>query len=95
MTPPDVLRLGHDPAAATVGAGWEDDPDTHRAILDAHRGRADDLTRAVRDRLGLLVKQLETLPLSRGETADVVRKLLRAVPARAEAQAGGRGRRTG
>lgn len=81
LDPPDVLRLAGPPGrAARAAAAWADDPALAAEIVarDAAKGAA--ITRGVRDRLRLLTRQLEALSLARGDTAEIVEKLLRVVP---------------
>lgn len=81
VDPPDVLRLGRtDPGPGTGAAAWSDDPVMFNAIWDRNRERSADVRRVVRDRLVLLVRQLEALPLARGDTTGVLEKLRRVVP---------------
>lgn len=81
VRPPDVLQLGNlEDRARTVEAAWSDDPTMFNAIWDKDAAKGADITRMVRDRLGLLARQLAGLPLTRGETRQVVEKLTRVMP---------------
>lgn len=84
MQPPDVLRIGlRDDArdlVNRVSSEYSDDPAMFNAIWDMERSRVDDINRIIRERLTLLVKQLEGLPLENGDTKDVVQRMMANLP---------------
>lgn len=84
LQPPDVLRIGlRDDARELVNRvqyEYGDDPVTFNAIWDMERSRVADINRVVKERLTLLVRQLEALPLENGDTADVVQRMMANLP---------------
>lgn len=88
VRPPDVLQIGNlDDRSGKVREAWSDDPTMFGAIWDKDSAKTDDINRMIRERLRLLVEQLEGLPLMHGETDKIVQKLLRVVPRAAPVQA--------
>lgn len=84
LQPPDVLRVGlRDDArdlANRVQYEYSDDPTMFNAIWDMERSRTDDINRIIKERLTLLVRQLEALPLQNGDTKDVVQRMMANLP---------------
>lgn len=84
LNPPDVLRLGLRDDAATVRDKVQyalgDDPVSFNAVWDMERARTDDINKMVVARLGLLIKQVEHLPLDNGDGKDVAARLLKNLP---------------
>lgn len=81
IRPPDVLRIGNlKDRVEKISGAWSDDPEMYNAIWDRDIAKTDDINRMIRERLRLLVNQLEGLPLVRGKTDNVVEKLLRVIP---------------
>lgn len=81
VRPPDVLKIGNlEDRVQKVNANWSDDPVMFGAIWKKDQAKSDDINQMIRDRLRLLVEQLESLPLMRGDTEEIVKKLLRVVP---------------
>lgn len=76
VRPPDVLRvaLGGD-ASARVAADWGHDRELSAAIAAEDARRGAEVERVVRDGLGELVAQLESLPLREGSTAELTKKI--------------------
>ena len=81
MNPPDVLRIGlHD------GKAWEkaqmtfsDDPQMFASIYAMERAKTDEINATLKQRLGVLLVMLETLPLSNGNAAQVVNTMFSAI----------------
>ncbi len=82
IDPPDVLRIGGTSTDTNLPAEWSDDPDMFSAFYHSQKSKSDDIRAILRSRLRLLVQQLESLPLVRGETENVIEKLLRVVKGR-------------
>jgi hypothetical protein len=70
LEPPDVLRLGGVPEPFR-----SDDPAEEAEVLAAARARAADLRAALRDRLELLLGQVEALPLEHGNAKALAQGL--------------------
>lgn len=75
--PPDVLAVGGRPARAA--ADYSDDPPLAAEMAAASAGRAAAVTAVVRGRLGMLIDQLEELPLSSGTATEVASQLRNAL----------------
>lgn len=78
ITPPDVLRIGirsKPQADLDVSADWSDDPEMFAAIRSRDQDRGDDLRALIRERLSMLLRELESLPLVHGQTAQLVGRL--------------------
>lgn len=84
IQPPDVLRIGlradARDLANRVSTEYSDDPVTFNAIWDMERSRTDDINRVVRERLALLARQLEALPLENGDARDIARRMMANLP---------------
>ncbi len=81
VRPPDVLKVGNlEDRSGRISADWADDPETLAAINAADATKTAGLNAMIKDRLRLLVQQLEGLPLMRGETDKVVEKLMKVLP---------------
>lgn len=78
ITPPDVLRIGIRSKPNTdldVSSDWSDDPEMFAAIRSRDKDRGDDLRALLRERLSMLLRELESLPLVHGQTAQLVQRL--------------------
>jgi len=79
MIPPDILRLGvtgEGDLWDQVQATYSDDPAMFAAIYEMERGKTEAINQLVKERLGQLLEQLESLELQNGDTKAVVKKLL-------------------
>jgi len=77
LNPPDVLRIA-DPSHALdqVHADWSDDPEMASGIWEMESSKTDDINNLVKERLTLLVTQLDGLQLTHGDTSDAARRML-------------------
>jgi hypothetical protein len=81
VRPPDVLQIGNlEDKAIKLNAAWSDDPDMLKTIWDGDTAKTNDINRMIKERLRLLIQQLEGLPLLHGDTGGIVEKLLRVIP---------------
>lgn len=86
LSPPDVLRIGDlKDRTAEILSAWADDAETVAEVKRVAAARTADLTQTVRERLTLLVRQIEALPLVHGDASRLVEKMVRAVPAASRA----------
>lgn len=92
LNPPDVLRLGLREDAEVirdrVRYALGDDPVAFNAVWDMERARTDDINKMIVARLGLLIRQVEHLPLDNGDAKDVAARLLQNLPRSGRSSAG-------
>jgi hypothetical protein len=84
LTPPDILRVGlkgdYAGLADKIKYDFSDDPEMFQAIFETEKAKADDINSVVKERLRLLVQQLESTPLDNGDSSEVVKKLAASLP---------------
>jgi hypothetical protein len=82
MIPPDALRLGlpgDEELWDQVQANFSDDPEMFAAIYAVEKDKTDGINKLVKDKLRLLLTQLEPLTLQNGNTEQAVKKMLAAL----------------
>ncbi len=74
ISPPDVLRLGgvRSEIMDRIKMDYSDDPELFQSIWTAEKSKSTYIDQTVRDRLGEMVRQLESLPLINGNPKDIV-----------------------
>ena len=84
LTPPDILRVGlrgdYAGMADKVKYDFSDDPEMFQAIFETEKAKTDDINAVIKERLSLMVGQLEGIPLDNGDSSEVVRKLAASLP---------------
>lgn len=78
LVPPDILMLGiqNTELLKKVQYGYSDDPEMMSSIWGFEKEKTDDINDLVKSRLFALVRQMQTLPLQDGNTADIAKKML-------------------
>lgn len=75
LNPPDILRLGlPDPDRSETS--FFDNPELHQQIWQNQSKRTDDLRQMIKSRLQLLVRQISSLPVSQGDTSQLVARIV-------------------
>lgn len=77
LNPPDVLRIaGVDRSLMErVRYDWSDDPTMFAAVWQMEKSKTEDIEAVLRARRDALLAQLDGLPLTRGNTANLTRRL--------------------
>jgi len=78
MNPPDVLKQSTIDTATldAVQADFSDDPAMFTAIFERDRDKTDTINKLVKDRLLVILTQLDSLELLNGDPTDAVKKML-------------------
>jgi hypothetical protein len=78
INPPDILRIGiiGMDKRYKVHNDFSDDPEMYNAIWDTEASKTQDINELTKDRLFLLVNQLELLQLKNGSTTEIAKKML-------------------
>lgn len=81
MVPPDVLRLGLvDPVIwQNVQGAWSDDPVMFASIYDAEQQKTEAINTMIKERLAMLMQQLDKVRLEHGAVDGIIENLLRAL----------------
>lgn len=86
VTPPDILRIALDADFSDrVSYDFTDDPEMFQGIYQTQQGKTAEIADVIREGLASLSEQLESLPLRRGDTSDMVNKLRAALRQKEEA----------
>lgn len=82
ITPPDVLRMGlrDNDLMDRVRYSFSDDPGMFSAIQQSETSKTEAINQLVKARMRGLIKQLQSLPLKTGQTAQLAEKLLAGLP---------------
>jgi hypothetical protein len=75
VDPPDVLALGIRKGYQEVMSGYSDDPIMYEAMYSNQSRISEEINGVLQSNMMLLLTQLQTLPLKRGETKELVTKL--------------------
>ena len=80
ITPPDVLRIAHLHMPKVESLDFSDDPEMFEAVFSVEKGKTDEINRFVKSMLSELVKQLASLQLQHGSTANIAEKMMKSLP---------------
>jgi len=77
IKPPDVLRLAMtDPSELIrISSEYNDDPEFFQLILSVEFEKTNTITANLRDKVRLLIQQLESLPLVNGDVSELSKRL--------------------
>lgn len=79
IIPPDILRIAiYDPNAKLhINNYYTDDPAMFNAIWDLEESKTNEINEIIKERLKLLIEQLENLKLLNGDVTTITRKMSR------------------
>lgn len=77
IVPPDILKIAlrNKDHVALAGSNYSDDPDLYSAIWKNEKEKTDEINTIVKERISLLISQLEQLQLVNGSTDNIVERI--------------------
>lgn len=81
ISPPDVLKIAlHGNIMPKISEDYSDDAEMFGSIVAAEKEKTDSINNLIKNELRRLLGQLQDLPLSKGNTNDLIEKMLKNLP---------------